>query len=95
MKSLSYKKSGVDIEKANDFIESIKPYARMTRRPEVVAGIGGFGALCGLPKKKYKEPLMVSTTDGVGTKLKVAQLTGKRPASFSGRVPMRRVRSCR
>ena len=77
MKSLSYKKSGVDIDKANNFIESIKPYARMTRRPEVVAGIGGFGALCGLPKKNYKEPLLVSTTDGVGTKLKVAQLTGR------------------
>ncbi len=45
----------------------------MTRRPEVVAGIGGFGALCSLPNKKYKDPLLVSTTDGVGTKLKVAQ----------------------
>ena len=77
MKGLSYKKSGVDIDKANDFIESIKPYARTTRRPEVVAGIGGFGALCGLPSKNYKEPLLVSTTDGVGTKLKVAQLTGR------------------
>ena len=77
MKSLSYKKSGVDIDKANDFIESIKPYARMTRRPEVLAGIGGFGALCGLPRKKYKDPILVSTTDGVGTKLKVAQSAGR------------------
>ena len=77
VQSLSYKKSGVDIDKANDFVESIKPYAKMTRRPEVVAGIGGFGALCGLPRKKYKEPLLVSTTDGVGTKLKVAQLAGR------------------
>jgi phosphoribosylformylglycinamidine cyclo-ligase len=75
-KAMTYKKSGVDIDKANIFIESIKPYARMTRRPEVVAGIGGFGALCGLPNKKYKEPLLVSTTDGVGTKLKVAQQVG-------------------
>ena len=77
MKSLSYKKSGVDIDKANGFIESIKPYARMTRRPEVLAGIGGFGALCGLPDKKYKHPILVSTTDGVGTKLKVAQQAGR------------------
>jgi len=75
--SITYKKSGVDIDKANGFVESIKPFARMTRRPEVVAGIGGFGALCGLPDKKYKEPLLVSTTDGVGTKLKVAQLAGR------------------
>ena len=77
VKALSYKKSGVDIDKANGFIESIKPYARMTRRPEVLAGIGGFGALCGLPDKKYKDPILVSTTDGVGTKLKVAQWAGK------------------
>ncbi len=76
VKVLSYKKSGVDIDKANAFIESIKPYAKQTRRPEVVAGIGGFGALCGFPKK-YKDPLLVSTTDGVGTKLKVAQLAGR------------------
>lgn len=73
---MTYKRSGVDIDKANVFIESIKPYARMTRRPEVVAGIGGFGALCGIPDKKYKEPLLVSTTDGVGTKLRVAQQVG-------------------
>ncbi len=77
MKSMTYKKSGVDIDGANCFIESIKSYAEMTRRPEVLAGIGGFGALCRLPDKKYKEPLLVSTTDGVGTKLKVAQLAGR------------------
>jgi phosphoribosylformylglycinamidine cyclo-ligase len=75
-KSLSYKKSGVDIDKAEEFVESIKPFARATRRPEVLAGIGGFGALCRIPKK-YKKPILVSSTDGVGTKLKVAALTGK------------------
>lgn len=74
---MTYKKSGVDVDKANSFVESIKPYARMTRRPEVVAGIGGFGALCRIPDKKYKEPLLVSSTDGVGTKLKVAKLAGR------------------
>ena len=77
MKNLTYRKSGVDIDKANSFIESIKPLARMTRRPEVLAGIGGFGALCRLPDKKYKDPILVSTTDGVGTKLKVAQGAGR------------------
>jgi phosphoribosylformylglycinamidine cyclo-ligase len=77
VKNLTYRKSGVDIDKANGFIESIKPYARMTRRPEVLAGIGGFGALCSLPNKKYKNPILVSTTDGVGTKLKVAQQVGR------------------
>ena len=71
----NYKKAGVDIDKANAFIEAIKPLARATRRPEVMAGIGGFGALCRFPKK-YKNPIMVSSSDGVGTKLKVAQMTG-------------------
>lgn len=74
--SLSYRKSGVDIDKANAFVEAIKPMAASTRRPEVLTGIGGFGALCGLPKGEWKEPVLVSSTDGVGTKLKVAQLTG-------------------
>lgn len=74
--SMTYKKSGVDIDKANTFVDSIKPLAKKTRRPEVLAGIGGFGALCKLPNKKYKEPILVSSTDGVGTKLKLAALTG-------------------
>ena len=77
MRSITYRQAGVDIDRADEFIESIKPYARMTRRPEVLAGIGGFGALCGLPNKKYKDPVLVSTTDGVGTKLKVAQWAGR------------------
>ena len=76
MKNTTYKKSGVDVDKADQFIESIKPYARATRRPEVLAGIGGFGALCKLPDKKYKEPILVSSADGVGTKLKVAKFAG-------------------
>src|SRR3989338_3247206 len=76
-KSLTYKSSGVDVDKANSFVESIKPLAKMTTRPEVLKGIGGFGALCRLPFKKYKEPILVSTTDGVGTKLKLAKLTGR------------------
>ena len=71
--SFNYKKSGVDIDKANVFIEAIKPLAKATRRPEVMAGIGGFGALCRFPKK-YKKPILVSSTDGVGTKLKAAQM---------------------
>lgn len=74
MKSITYKQSGVDIDKAERFIESIKPYARTTRRPEVLAGIGGFAALCRLPQRKMKEPILVSSTDGVGTKLKCAKL---------------------
>lgn len=76
-KSITYKDSGVDIDKANSFVESIKPLARMTSRPEVLAGIGGFGALCRLPFKKYKDPILVSSTDGVGTKLKLAKLVGQ------------------
>jgi phosphoribosylformylglycinamidine cyclo-ligase len=74
VKPVTYRQSGVDIDKAESFVESIKPLARMTRRPEVLAGIGGFGALCRLPQRKFKRPVLVSSTDGVGTKLKVATL---------------------
>lgn len=76
-KQMSYKRSGVDIDKANSFVEGIKPLARMTSRPEVLAGLGGFGALCRIPDKKYKRPILVSSTDGVGTKLKLAKLAGR------------------
>ncbi len=77
IKRMTYSRAGVDIDKADGFVESIKPYARMTRRPEVMAGIGGFGALCRIPAKGYKDPILVSSTDGVGTKLKAAK-TAKR-----------------
>jgi phosphoribosylformylglycinamidine cyclo-ligase len=70
-KGLSYRDAGVDIEAGDALVEAIKPYARRTLRPEVLAGIGGFGALCELPKK-YRQPVLVSGTDGVGTKLKLA-----------------------
>ncbi|MEO8137329.1 MAG: AIR synthase related protein, partial [Betaproteobacteria bacterium] len=69
--SLSYRDSGVDIDAGERLVENIKPYARRTMRPEVLAGIGGFGALIELPKR-YKEPVLVAGTDGVGTKLKLA-----------------------
>ena len=68
---LSYRDAGVDIEAGDALVEAIKPYARKTLRPEVLAGIGGFGALCEIPKK-YRQPVLVAGTDGVGTKLKIA-----------------------
>jgi phosphoribosylformylglycinamidine cyclo-ligase len=68
---LSYRDAGVDIEAGDALVEKIKPFARRTMRPEVMAGIGGFGALCRIPEK-YKAPVLVSGTDGVGTKLKLA-----------------------
>jgi phosphoribosylformylglycinamidine cyclo-ligase len=68
---LSYRDAGVDIDAGDALVEAIKPFARRTMRPEVLAGIGGFGALCELPKK-YREPVLVSGTDGVGTKLRLA-----------------------
>jgi phosphoribosylformylglycinamidine cyclo-ligase len=68
---LSYRDAGVDIDAGDALVESIKPFARRTLRPEVLAGIGGFGALCEIPKK-YRQPVLVSGTDGVGTKLKLA-----------------------
>jgi len=69
--SLSYRDAGVDIDAGDSLVERIKPHAKRTMRPEVLAGIGGFGALMELPKK-YREPVLISGTDGVGTKLKLA-----------------------
>ncbi len=75
-KSLSYKDAGVDIDAGNALIEKIKGAAKRTRRPEVLAGLGGFGALFELPTG-YKQPVLVSGTDGVGTKLRLALNHGK------------------
>ncbi len=69
--SLSYRDAGVDIDAGEALVERIKPAARRTMRPEVLGGIGGFGALFEMPKG-YREPVLVSGTDGVGTKLKLA-----------------------
>jgi phosphoribosylformylglycinamidine cyclo-ligase len=68
---LSYRAAGVDIAAGDALVERIKPFAARTMRPEVLAGIGGFGALVELPKR-FREPVLVSGTDGVGTKLKLA-----------------------
>ncbi|MFC0308160.1 phosphoribosylformylglycinamidine cyclo-ligase [Gallibacterium trehalosifermentans] len=69
--TLSYKDAGVDINAGNELVERIKPHVKRTRRAEVIGGLGGFGALCAIPAK-YKEPILVSGTDGVGTKLRLA-----------------------
>lgn len=69
--SLSYKDAGVDIDAGNALVDRIKGVVKKTRRPEVMGGLGGFGALCALPQK-YREPVLVSGTDGVGTKLRLA-----------------------
>ena len=69
--SLSYKDAGVDIDAGNALVGRIKDVVKKTRRPEVMGGLGGFGALCALPQK-YREPVLVSGTDGVGTKLRLA-----------------------
>ncbi|MBI5437133.1 MAG: phosphoribosylformylglycinamidine cyclo-ligase [Nitrosomonadales bacterium] len=68
---LSYRDAGVDIDAGDRLVENIKPYAKRTMRPEVLSGIGGFGGLVEI-SKKYREPVLVSGTDGVGTKLKLA-----------------------
>lgn len=73
---LSYRDAGVDIDAGDELVDDIKKIVRSTRRPEVLAGVGGFGALVGLPKK-YKKPVLVSGTDGVGTKLRLGIDTGR------------------
>ena len=77
MSSLTYKDSGVDITKGNQLIEKIKPIAESTIRPGVLGGLGGFGAMFEIPLEKYKNPVLISGTDGVGTKLKVAEMLDK------------------
>ncbi len=69
--SLTYRDAGVDIDAGDALVERIKPFARRTLRPEVLAGIGGFGALFEI-SRKYREPVLVAGTDGVGTKLRLA-----------------------
>jgi phosphoribosylformylglycinamidine cyclo-ligase len=68
----TYREAGVDIDEGDRLVELIKPDARRTARPEVLAGIGGFAGMFCIPPGKYKEPVLVSGTDGVGTKLKLA-----------------------
>ena len=71
---LSYKAAGVDIEAGDALVEKIKPFVKRTHRKEWLGGIGGFGALFEIPLDRYKQPVLVSGTDGVGTKLKLAQI---------------------
>ncbi|GAB6069963.1 phosphoribosylformylglycinamidine cyclo-ligase [Thiomicrorhabdus hydrogeniphila] len=75
--SISYKDAGVDIDAGNALVEAIKPIAKATTRPEVPSSLGGFGALFELDMSKYKNPILVSGTDGVGTKLRLAIDSGK------------------
>lgn len=72
MKPLTYRSAGVDINAADDLIASIKPIAEKTQRPGCLGGLGGFGGLFEIPTDKYRNPVLVSGTDGVGTKLKLA-----------------------
>ena len=74
---VTYKDAGVDIDAGNSFVKMIKPLVKATSRPEVLADIGGFGGLFSLNTEKYRHPVLVSGTDGVGTKLKMAFLTDR------------------
>jgi phosphoribosylformylglycinamidine cyclo-ligase len=76
VKPLTYRQAGVDIDAGDDAVRRITPLARATNRAEVIGGVGGFASLVGLPSK-YREPVMVSSTDGVGSKLKIACLAGR------------------
>ncbi len=76
MKPLTYREAGVDIDAGEDAVRRITPLARTTSRAEVIGGLGGFASFVSVPSK-YREPVLVSSTDGVGTKLKVALLAGR------------------
>ena len=76
-RGLTYSDAGVDIDRGNTLVERIKPIAQATLRPGVLQGLGGFGALFELPLDRYRRPVLVSGTDGVGTKLKLAIATGR------------------
>ena len=77
IKGITYKDAGVDISRSDDFVRRIKPLVKGTLRSEVIAGIGGFGGVFELDLKKYKNPVLISGTDGVGTKLKIAFMMDK------------------
>jgi phosphoribosylformylglycinamidine cyclo-ligase len=77
MESLSYRDAGVDIDAGNELVERIKPAVKSTMRPEVLTGLGGFGALFRMDLERWREPLLVSGTDGVGTKLMLARQMGR------------------
>jgi phosphoribosylformylglycinamidine cyclo-ligase len=74
---LTYRDAGVDIDAGDELVDRIKPLVRRAQRPEVLAGIGGFGALVEIPLERWKRPVLVSGTDGVGTKLRLAIDTGR------------------
>lgn len=74
---LDYRSAGVDIDAGAALVEIVKPLAAATARPEVLGGIGGFGGLCEVPVGRYRQPVLVAGTDGVGTKLKLATLLGR------------------
>ena len=86
--NLTYKKAGVDIDAGNEFVRLIKPFVEATRRKGVLGGIGGFGGLFQLDLNKYKNPVLVSGTDGVGTKLKLAFMMDKHDTVGIDRVAM-------
>ncbi|OQY20136.1 MAG: phosphoribosylformylglycinamidine cyclo-ligase, partial [Desulfobacteraceae bacterium 4572_35.1] len=77
IKKTTYKDAGVDIDAGNRFVDMIKPLVKATSRPEVLTDIGGFGGLFSFHSDKYKKPTLVSATDGVGTKLKLAFMMDK------------------
>jgi phosphoribosylformylglycinamidine cyclo-ligase len=77
LKPTTYRDAGVDIDAGDDLVERIKPAVKRSMRPEVLGGLGGFGALVEVPLDRYRRPVMVSGTDGVGTKLRLAIETGR------------------
>ena len=78
----NYRDAGVDIDAGDELVDRIKPLVRSTFRPEVLTDLGGFGGLFRFQARKYQEPVLVSGTDGVGTKLKIAFMMDKHERNF-------------
>ena len=90
---LTYAQAGVDIDAGNALVDAIKPLAKATRRPGAEASLGGFGALFDLKAAGYDDPLLVTTTDGVGTKLRIAIDTASGMGKFDTPTPAARRRA--
>ena len=93
IRPITYRDAGVDIDAGDELVERIKPAVKRSMRPEVLGGLGGFGALVEVPLHRYRQPVMVAGTDGVGTKLRLAIETGRHDTIEHAAAALDRIRA--